>query len=81
MRLHDEQVFYENKKKELLKHHEGQFVLIKNQKIHGYFSSEQEAFEKGIELFGAEEMFIKQILKQDDKHFMPAFSTTPHAGL
>lgn len=81
MDFRTEQTFYENQKKELLKHHEGQFVLIKGQKIHGYFNSEQEAFEKGVDLFGATDMFIKQILKEDPKHFIPAFSTNPHAGL
>ncbi|MBI2336143.1 MAG: hypothetical protein HYU97_05220 [Deltaproteobacteria bacterium] len=81
MNLKQEQVFFEGQKEKLLQQHEGQFVLIKNQKIHGFFTTEQEAYEKGIELFGAQEMFIKQILKKEPKHFIPAFSTTPHAHL
>lgn len=80
MSLEQEQKFFESQKAELLKQHEGQFVLIKNQKISGFFTTEQEAYEKGIELFGAQEMFIKQILKEEPKHFIPAFSTYPHAN-
>lgn len=79
MSLEQEQIFFESQKAKLLQQHEGQFVLIKNQKIHGFFTTEQEAYEKGIELFGAQEMFIKQILKEEPKNFIPAFSTNPHA--
>ena len=79
MSLEKEQSFFEREKSKFLKHHEGQFVLIKEQKVHGFFTTEQEAFEKGIELFGAEEMFIRQVLKEEPKTFIPAFSTIPHA--
>lgn len=78
MSLEQEQTFFESQKTKLLQQHEGQFVLIKNQKIHGFFTTEQEAYEKGIELFGAQEMFIKQILKEEPKNFIPAFSTHAH---
>ncbi len=81
MSLEADLKFYELQKSELLKNHEGQFVLIKNQKIHGFFTTEQEAFAKGLELFGAEEMFIRQILKEEPKTFLPAFSTTRHADI
>lgn len=81
MSLEQERVFFEREKANWLVHHEGQFVLIKGQKVHGFFPSEKEAFEKGLELFGAEEMFIKQILKEEPKTFLPAFSTIPHAHL
>ena len=79
MSLEKEQQYYENQKEELLKHHEGQFALIKDQKIHGFFTTEKEAFDKGVELFGVEEMFIKQVLKEEPKTFLPAFSANPHA--
>lgn len=79
MGLREDQAYYRSHKKDFLKNHEEKFVLIKDQKIHGFFNTEQEAFEGGIELFGAQDMFIKHILKEDPRHFIPAFSTNPHA--
>jgi len=81
MPLEKEKKFFDGQKNELLKHHEGQFALIKGEKIHGFFPTEQEAFKKGIEIFGLEDMFIKQILKEEPKTFIPAFSTIKHARL
>ena len=40
----------------------GQFVLIKDEKLLGFFKSANAAFEKGTDLFGLEEFFIEQIL-------------------
>ena len=79
MCLEKEQKFYEQQKEDFLKNHEGQFVLIKGQKSYGFFTTEKEAFDKGIEIFGVEEMLIKQILKEEPKTFIPAFSVTPYA--
>lgn len=79
MSLEKEQKFYEEQKADLLKHYEGQFVLIKNQKIHGFFTTEKEAFDKGLSIFGPQEMFITQVVKEEPKTFIPAFSTNSHA--
>jgi dTDP-4-dehydrorhamnose 3,5-epimerase-like enzyme len=81
MSLEKEQSLFEQKKGDFLKHHEGQFVLIKEGQVHGFFPTEHEAFDKGIELFGPQDMFIKQILKDEPKTFIPAFSAGHHAGL
>jgi hypothetical protein len=42
--------------------HSGQFVLIKNEDVIDFFGSLEEAFKKGISLYGMNDFFIEQIL-------------------
>ena len=81
MSLEKEQALFKKEKNTFLKSHKGQFVLIKGKKVHGFFPTEEKAFEKGLELFGIEDMFIKQVLKEEPKTFVPAFSVKPDARL
>lgn len=45
--------------------HLGEYVLIKDKKVIGFFKSLQEAFSKGTEFFGVSDFFIKQIIPKD----------------
>jgi len=43
----------------------GQFVLIKGDKVIGFFDSLDGAFKKGTETFGLDNFFVKQVFPAD----------------
>ena len=45
--------------------HLGQFVLIKESDVLGFFATLDKAFRAGIERFGLEPFFVKQIVPAD----------------
>lgn len=59
--LNEEIKIYEKKKNELLKEHEGEFVLIKDSKIIGIFKSSDDAIREGIKKFGNVPFLVKKI--------------------
>jgi len=66
--------YFESNKKEWLKTYKGQFVLIKNQKLIGSFTSQEEAYRKGIEQFNNKPFLIKQVLEEERVASIPALT-------
>ena len=70
--LETELAFYETIKEELLRHHEGKFVLIIGNEQLGVFEKSEDAYERGIELRGNVPMLIKRIEKNEPIELIPA---------
>mgnify|MGYP001097732162 CR=1 FL=1 len=53
---------FEKQFEELLKHYRGKFVLFKNGKLVDVFTSDAEAFQKGVDEFGDDVFLVRQVL-------------------
>jgi hypothetical protein len=69
--IREELAVYGELKKALLKHHAGQFVLIKGREMIGTFPDFREAFEEGVRRFGHSPMLIKQITSEERAEKLP----------
>lgn len=68
----EEELKYFNKhKKKLLEQYEGKFVLIKESEMLGDFSTEEEAYNAGVEKFGNKPFLIKKVQKKDETDIAP----------
>ena len=63
--LQQETQVFESHLKEWRESHLGEYVLIKNTDVIGFFPSLLEAFDEGTKQFSLEEFFIKQVLPED----------------
>lgn len=72
--LQTEPQFYETNKQEYLKLYTGQVVLIKGEQFIGSFTTEKEAYGAGVEQFGNQPFFIKQVLENDAAVSYPALT-------
>ncbi len=72
MALETELAHYETIKPDLLKHHEGKYVLVIGNEHFGVFDKREDAYARGIELKGNVPMLIKQIQKVDPIEHIPA---------
>ena len=72
MALDREVKYYEANKKDLLKKHNGKFVLIKGDRLVGSFDSEKSAYEAGLKEFGNQAFLIKRVSKKEDTSQNPA---------
>lgn len=70
--LEKEYNYYKTHKEEWLKDRENQFVLIKDEKVLGFFARFEDAFNRGIEMFGKPPFFIHQIVKEERIEDIPA---------
>lgn len=52
--------------------HSGHFALVKGEELHGTFSTFQQAFEAGVQLFGRDSFLVKQILDEEPLAIYPA---------
>lgn len=59
--LRKESQFFKEQREELLKEHQGKFVLIKNERIWGIFETESDAIQNGYEQIGNEAFFVSRI--------------------
>jgi hypothetical protein len=57
--------------------HEGEFVLIHEDKIVGFFSVYEEALRTGYEKFGIVPFLVKQVSRTEKSHFVSRF-VAPH---
>jgi hypothetical protein len=83
MPLEKELAFFDERKEELLRHYEGQFVLVMDASLIGAFSSEADAYRAGLQRFGNTAFLIKRVSKGDDDAVVsfPALSLgLIHAG-
>ncbi len=72
MKLEREYIYYQASKDKLMKEHLGEFVLVKGDKIAGYFSSENKAYENGLKRFGNQPFLIEKIVREDKVAQSPA---------
>lgn len=68
----EELTYYNDHKDELLKHYEGQFVIIKGGKFGGAYSSDIEAYKAGLQKFGNVPFLIKQVTREEEVVRFPA---------
>jgi hypothetical protein len=72
--LNQELAFHGEHKSELLKHHNGRFVLIKGRQVVGSFAKFQEAFEEGVRRLGHVPMLIKKVLAEEPVERLPGLT-------
>jgi hypothetical protein len=63
--LEREIAYYESIKDDLIRHHEGKFVLIIGNEQLGVFDKSEDAYQRGIELRGNVPMLIKQVRQHE----------------
>jgi hypothetical protein len=70
--LAEELAFFEDQKDQLLQHNKGHFALIKGRKLHGTFTTFEEAYKEGVRLFGNAPMLVRQIVENEPQVRAPA---------
>jgi hypothetical protein len=70
--LEVEQRFYDSIRNELLRHHEGKFVLIIGEEQLGIFDHAEDAYQCGIEQRGNVPMLIQEIRRDEPIETIPA---------
>lgn len=73
--LKKELKYYEQNKKEFLKTYKGQFMVIKDNKLIGSYTTEIEAYKAGVEEFGTASFLIKRVVDQEPTVDIPALTT------
>ncbi len=53
--------------------HEGQYVIIKGEKIYGFFSNYDDALKYGYDVIGLEPFLVKQINTIESMHYISRF--------
>lgn len=66
--------YYRENKDTLLQHNENQFVVIKDDKLIGAFTTEQEAYEAGLKELGNVSFLIKRVTKEEEIIRFPALA-------
>lgn len=60
-RLQTELDYFEEHRDELCREHLGKFVVVKGRSVHGFYDTDVEAYEAGVEKFGLEPFMIKKV--------------------
>jgi hypothetical protein len=60
-----ELVTYRDRLDEMLPHHEGDFVVIKNDRIEGYYGNRKAALRAAFKLFCREPVLIKKVIEKE----------------
>lgn len=66
--------YFESKKDELLRHHEGKFALVVGEELLGVFDGREEAYKAGLERRGNVPMLIKQVSSEEPTETLPALT-------
>jgi hypothetical protein len=74
MALEVEQRHYGSVKDDLLRHHEGKFVLIVKEDVLGVFDDAAEAYKFGLQERGNVPMLIKRVVRDEPTEELPALS-------
>lgn len=70
--VHEERQLYEQCLESLLADgKEGTYVLFKGGKPHGFYPSEQEAYEAGLDQFGLEPFLVDLVMKPRTSSWLP----------
>ena len=72
MELEEELEFFESKREEWLEKYKDKFVLIKGRKLIDTFTSLEDAYKEGVKQFGAQSVFIKQVLEAEPVEKTPS---------
>jgi hypothetical protein len=70
--LNREQAVYEANLSHWLSDHEGEYVLIKGEKVDGFYGSRDEALTVGYARFGIGPLFMKQVSPSEPVHQIPS---------
>ncbi|NLV44453.1 MAG: hypothetical protein GXY07_08125 [Candidatus Hydrogenedentes bacterium] len=73
--LEKEILYFEQHREDLLKQHQGKFVLIKGDQCFGAYDTAENAYQEGARKFPGEAILIRQVLQEDLVNEMPAFCT------
>jgi hypothetical protein len=65
MSLEKELALYEKMKPELLKNHEGKFVLIRGDEFFGAYDSAENAYAEGVKRFGRDMFLVKKVSERE----------------
>ena len=63
--LEREKRFLASKLRELLADHADQWVIVKDEQIHGYYHDPNEAYARGIEQFGLQPFLLAQVRTEE----------------
>jgi len=74
MALEAEVRHFETVRNDLLRMHEGQFALVKDDAVEGVFTTFAEAYEAGVRLHGTEPFMVRQITAEDASVLLPALN-------
>lgn len=72
--LAEELKYFEDNKKNWLETYKGQFVLVEDKKLIGTFSTQEEAYKKGVGKFDNEPFLIKQVVEEEQVASVPALT-------
>lgn len=72
MELQAELMWFQEHKDELLRNYEGKFALVKGQKLIDTFTTAEEAYTRGVALFGTDPFLIKQITREEQVAQIPS---------
>ena len=81
MVLETELQFYEAHREELLKQYRNLYVLIKGSELIGVFPDAETAHQEGVNKFGMEPFFVRQVLAVDPVNIAPIASLLVSARL
>ncbi|HZQ20860.1 MAG TPA: hypothetical protein VFA90_19380 [Terriglobales bacterium] len=63
--------YYAAHKREWLKGHRGEYVVVQDTRLLGFFGSWEEAFRSGVQAFGAgKDFLVKQVLAREPVYFV-----------
>lgn len=80
--LGQELEFFESQREEFLKTYKDRFVLIKGKKLIGSYTTEEEAYQAGVEKFENTPFFIRKVTEKDESISLPALTAgVIHVGL
>lgn len=66
MALEKELALFAKMKPDLLKNHDGKFVLIRSEEFIGAYDSAENAYAEGVKRFGREPFLVKKVTEQEE---------------
>lgn len=66
MGLEKELALFDKMRPELLKSHEGKFVLMRGDEFLGAYDSAENAYTEGVKRFGRETFLVKKVSKEEE---------------
>lgn len=63
--------FFDQKREEWCNHYTGKFALIKGITVHGFYDTQERAYEVGCDVWGLIPFLIKEVQLKDRVIFMP----------
>ena len=70
--LHTEMKLFEKSRAEWLAEYRGKFVLIKETEVAGFYTAFEDAFNIGVEKYGREKFFVKEITELEPVNYVIA---------